>query len=474
MKNLIKFLCIFILISLFMACQFSWAEDSDLDKRELPAWYQDAKLGIFIHWGIYSVPAFAKGNITFEEATKTFAFDKWFSNNPYSAWYLNSMKITGSPTYEYHLATYGKDFPYENFAIDFNKSIENWDPNSWAILFKEAGAKYVVLTTKHHDGFLLWHSKTPNPFIAGYHASRNIVAELTDAVRNQSMAMGLYYSSGLDWTFKTEPITDIMSFFTNIPQQQEYIKYIDTHWRELIQLFKPEILWADIGSPNDFDAESMIKYYYDIVPKGVVNDRHKNMLTAQGIVSAVHYDFLTPEYTVFPNINQKKWESTRGIGLDFSYNKFEDEKDYLSVNELVDMLVDIVSKNGNLLLGVAPRPDGSIPEAQIQRILGLGAWLKINGEAIYGSRCWERAEGKTLDGIPVRFTQNNSNLYVILLEKPKNLSIIIPKLTIDPKSKIYLLGKDEKLLWKQEGEDLSIQFPDVYPESEAYVLRVNY
>jgi len=473
-KSLIRCLATFVFIFLSIACQFSWAEDSELDNRELPAWYQDAKLGIFIHWGLYSVPAFAKGSITFEEAAKTFDFGKWFSNNPYSAWYLNSMKIAGSPTYEYHLKTYGKDFHYENFVSDFNKSIENWDPNSWAVLFKESGAKYVVLTTKHHDGFLLWQSETPNPFKADYQASRNIVAELSNALRNQGLYMGLYYSSGLDWTFKTEPIADIMSFFANVPQQQEYIRYIDNHWRELIRLYKPEILWADIGSPNDFDAESMIRYYYEAVPQGVVNDRHKNKLTAQGIVSAVHYDFLTPEYSIFPDINPKKWESTRGIGLDFSYNKFEDEKDYLSVDKLVDMFVDIVSKNGNLLLGVGPRADGSIPEAQQQRILGLGAWLKVNGEAIYSSRCWDRAEGMTLDDIPVRFTQNNGNLYVILLERPKSLDVTIQKLVIDPESKIVLLGKEGELTWKQQGEDLTVEFPEIYPESEAYVLRINH
>jgi len=140
----------------------------------------------------------------------------------------------------------------------------------------------------------------------------------------------------------------------------------------------------------------------------------------------------------------------------------------------VDMFVDIVSKNGNLLLGVGPRADGSIPEAQQQRILGLGAWLKVNGEAIYSSRCWDRAEGMTLDDIPVRFTQNNGNLYVILLERPKSLDVTIQKLVIDPESKIVLLGKEGELTWKQQGEDLTVEFPEIYPESEAYVLRINH
>ncbi len=449
------------------------ADDAELSHRELPAWYQDAKLGIFIHWGLYSVPAFAQGKMTIKELTETLDFEGWLADMPYAAWYLNSMKIESSPTHEHHINTYGADFPYENFATQFNESIQQWESESWASLFKEAGAKYMILTTKHHDGFLLWPSETPNPFKENYHASRDLVGELTEAVRDQGLKMGLYYSSGLDWTFNPAPIKDMLSFFGAIPQQQEYVDYVDAHWRELIRRYHPDVLWADIGSPNAFDALALVEHYYSQIPDGVVNDRHRSKIAPEGIVSGIHHDFTTPEYTSPPDIVEKKWESTRGIGRAFAYNRVEDVKDYLTVDQLVDMLVDVVSKNGNLLLGVGPHADGSIPAEQRKRLLGLGAWLKVNGEAIYGSRYWDRAEGTTLGGTSIRFTKNNGNLYAILLERPKNMITVLENLGLKPDSEIWLLGTKEKLTWEQQGENLSVQFPEDYPESEAYVLRIN-
>lgn len=473
-RLLISIICLALGIMCFSLCEAetSEADSAEFAGRKLPSWYQDAKLGIFIHWGIYSVPAFAVGEATLADVLKTLDFEGWFANMPYAAWYLNSMKIESSPTYKHHLETYGADFPYENFTAQFNESIQKWDPASWASLFKVAGARYVVLTTKHHDGFLLWSAETSNPFRENYYASRDIVGELTEAARTQGLRMGLYYSSGLDWTFKAEPIRDLMSSFSAVPQQQEYVDYINAHWRELIDRYHPGILWADIGSPNTFDAVSLLKYYYATVPDGLVNDRHKSKVTFQGIVPAVHHDFTTPEYMSKPDITEKKWESTRGIGKAFAYNKMEDTTNYLSVDELVDSFVDIVSKNGNLLLGVGPRADGTIPEEQKERLLGLGAWLKINGEAIFGSHYWDRAEGTTSDGIPIRFTQNKSNLYAILLERPKETNVIIEEPKLGSNLGIQLLGTDSELIWEQKGEHLSIQMPEDYPESEAYVLRI--
>jgi len=204
-----------------------------------------------------------------------------------------------------------------------------------------------------------------------------------------------------------------------------------------------------------------------------VNDRHKSKLTMEGIVSAVYHDFTTPEYMSPPNIVEKKWESTRGIGKAFAYNQMENVADYMTLDELVDSFVDIVSKNGNLLLGVGPKADGSIPEGQQERLIGLGAWLKTNGEAIYGSRYWDRAEGTTSDGISIRFTRNNGNLYAILLDRPNGTSVVIEDLSPKPNAKIHLLGKVDELAWQQQGENLSIQLPKEYPESEAYVLRIS-
>ena len=464
-------LVVAVLVSLCLQSALC-GQPQDLSQRPLPQWYQDAKLGIFIHWGIYSVPAFAEGDMTLEQVSQTLDFKSWFTNMPYAAWYQNSMKIEGSPTSEHHKEVYGTDFGYEEFDVMFNKSIQAWDPQSWAQLFKQAGANYVVLTSKHHDGFLLWPSEMPNPFQSGYQASRDIVGELSQAVREQGLRMGLYYSSGLDWTFNSKPITDIMSFFQAIPQQQEYVDYMDAHWRELIHRYTPSVLWADIGSPNAFDAESLLKHYYAIVPEGVVNDRLKTQLTAEGVGSAVHHDFTTAEYTVLKVIAQKKWESTRGIGRAFAYNQMEDEQDYLTVDQLVDMFIDIVSKNGNFLLNVGPRADGTIPEAQQARLLGLGHWLQENGEAIYGSTCWERAEALTQDGVPLRFTRNHGNLYVFLLERPEKAMVQIPDLVLLADSTVQLLGEGTDLEWQQQGKHLGVRLPDEYPESEAYVLRI--
>ncbi|MBD3181824.1 alpha-L-fucosidase [Candidatus Poribacteria bacterium] len=465
-----KFYKVFLIFSiaiLLITNGLASGEDASFENREVPQWYQDAKLGIFIHWGIYSVPAFATGKMDIEEVFRTLRFDLWLADNPYSAWYLNSMKIEGSPTQKYHVETYGENFLYENFAKEFNKSAEKWNPHDWAELFKEAGARYVVLTSKHHDGFLLWPGETPHPSKSNYYASRDIVGELTKAVRQKDMHMGLYYSSGLDWTFKTIPIKDLPTFMAAVPQTPEYADYVDSHWRELIRRYKPEVLWADIGSPGTLDLESLFNYYYTEVPTGVVNDRHRIDITAQ---KKFHHDFATQEYMVLEDISEKKWESTRGMGRSFAYNKMDNE--YISVDEIVDTLVDIVSKNGNFLLNIGPKPHGMIPEGQRKRLLGLGAWLKINGEAIYGSHYWDRAEGKTSGGVSLRFTKNHGNLYAILLERPESESVTIMDLTVSKDAEINLLGTEGKLSWEQTGEDLTIKMPEEYADSEAYVLRI--
>ncbi|MFW9882316.1 MAG: alpha-L-fucosidase, partial [Candidatus Thorarchaeota archaeon] len=171
-------------------------------------------------------------------------------------------------------------------------------------------------------------------------------------------------------------------------------------------------------------------------------------------------------------ITELKWESTRGIGYSFGYNKMETEEDYLKPDELIRLFVDIISKNGNLLLNVGPMADGTIPELQKKAILGLGKWLEINGESIYGTRPWKRAEGKTQDDIELRFTQKSEALYIHLLDKPKKKDIIIKSLEIADDSKIQLLGTDKKLDCKQMGEDLHVKFPKDSREFPIYVFKI--
>lgn len=135
---------------------------ASIKKHKVPNWFHDAKFGIFIHWGLYSVPAFAVTGLSIIESSKE-GEEYHNKNNPYAEWYLNSLRIDGSPTQKYHYKTYSDKIIYDDFIKEFNKEIKNWKPDNWATLFKKAGARYVVLVTKHHDGFLLWPSKHKNP-----------------------------------------------------------------------------------------------------------------------------------------------------------------------------------------------------------------------------------------------------------------------------------------------------------------------
>lgn len=238
-------------------------------KHKCSEWFHDAKFGILVHWGLYSVPGWAPLTGELMEVVSKWGWEFWFTNNPYAEWYFNSMRIRGSPTHHYHLKIYGEGFSYDRFAQTFNQESKRWNPREWAELFKRAGAQYVVFTVKHHDGFLLWPSDYPNPHKENYCAERDIVGELADAVRNEGMRMGIYYSSGLDWTFNDKVIRDITDLFDAVPQSKEYGEYVYNHWCELIDRYKPSILWSDIAYP----ITGKLYHYYNTVPDGVINDR---------------------------------------------------------------------------------------------------------------------------------------------------------------------------------------------------------
>ena len=339
-------------------------------------------------------------------------------------------------------------------------------------MFKNAGAKYVVLVTKHHDGFILWPSKFKNPKKENYYASRDVIAELSKEVRNLGMKFGVYYSGLLDWSFNPEPIKDKKSFVENGVRTSEYIEYANNHWYELIDKYEPKILWNDIGYVPT-NAYEIFAYYYNKIPDGIINDRWIQFRMKGESFPKVHFwDFLTPEYEVFDKIMTKKWETNRGIGNSYGFNKFETEKHYLKTDELIKMFIDIVSKNGNLLLNVGPKADGSIPDIQKKVILGLGKWLEINGEAIYGTRPWIKAEGKTIENIDLRFTKIQNSLFVILLDKPEGKNLIIKSLKINHNSEIQLLGNKNPIKWSQVKNDLRIELPKDLIDASAYCFKI--
>lgn len=439
--------------------QFQPTWDS-LEKHSVPEWFQDAKFGIFIHWGLYSVPAWAP---TTGELGKV-EWNKWFIENPYAEWYLNSLRIVGSPTYKHHVETYGKDFDYYQFADAFNKGLQAWQPDTWASLFQKTGARYVVLTSKHHDGFRLWPSTVKNPHANGrdLSAKRDIVGDLSSAVRASGMKMGLYYSGGLDWTFTTKPIMNREDLMARVPQTQEYATYADAHWRELTDRYHPSVMWNDISYPRLGRVRQIFAHYYNTVPDGVINNRF----------SVPFADYTTPEYEKYNKITQKKWESCRGLGFSFGYNQQEGPEQVIAPDKLIALLVDIVSKNGNLLLNVGPKADGTVSEIQVDRLNKLGAWLEVNGEAIFGSRSWVRSSATAPDGTDVRFTKKGDSLYVVFLSRPESNTLAVPQVRAIHGSTIEVLGTPSKASISQRDKDVVIQVEERFPNSYALVAKI--
>lgn len=461
-----------------------------VSQHPLPVWFDDAKLGIFIHWGLFSVPAWA-----LPQDPRTFSLTQFLTDPaqfsdpanhaygimPYAEWYYNTMQIPGSPTWQHHRNAYpnpqGAIAAYLDFIPSFNEAARSWRPDEWARLFHEAGARYVVLVTRHHDGFALWPSSNPNPHRAPnqQHAERDVVGELTDAVRARGLRMGLYYSGGIDWSFPSDfglprvPIQNVLDFLIPTPISPEYARYVRAHWDELIQRYQPSVLWNDISNPWLLDAPALFADYYNRLPDGVINDRW-------GPVPGwpvPHADFTTPENEGTPaDILPSKWEATRAVGTSFAYNQNEGPEFLLTAQELVHLLVDIVSKNGNLLLGIGPAADGSIPPLQAEPLRGLGRWLAVNGEAIFETRPWVRFGCSAAScGVEVRYTRKGDNtVYATLLGRPQGNVITLADATPPSSMQVTLLGQPGNLSWRQVGAGIEVTLPSL-PLSEAYALK---
>ncbi|HLL68936.1 MAG TPA: alpha-L-fucosidase [Micromonosporaceae bacterium] len=347
-------------------------------QRPVPTWFTEAGLGIFIHWGAYSVPAWGEpvGELgTVDDAT-------WFQHNPYAEWYWNTIRLSGSPASQRHREMYG-DATYDDFLDSWTAS--QFDAADWLSLFARAGARYVVPTTKHHDGIALWDAPgtgTRNTVRRG--PRRDLVGELAAATREAGLRFGVYYSGGLDWSvtdlppIRTQP--DVVGLR---PRDAAYAAYAALQVRDLIDRYRPDMLWNDIEWPDagKHDGElglfQLFEQYYATVPEGVVNDRW----------GETHWDFRTSEYQHgLANESAAAWENCRGIGLSFGYNQAEDEAHSLDGPGVVRHLVDVVSRGGNLLLNVGPTADGRIPDVQRWALEGLAGWMQVNAAAVHGVR----------------------------------------------------------------------------------------
>jgi alpha-L-fucosidase len=272
--------------------------------------------------------------------------------------------------------------------------------------------------------------------------------------------MGLYYSGGLDWTFTSEPIQTMADLMRRVPQSDEYAAYADAHWRELIDRYEPAILWNDINYPKAGKLQQIFAEYYNKIGDGVINDRF-------GVSFA---DFTTPEYAKYDKITEKKWESCRGLGFSFGYNQLEGPEHVIASDKLVTLLVDIVSKNGNLLLNIGPRPDGSISDIQMNRLQALGDWLAVNGEGLFDSGPWVRSAPAGKTSQEMRFTRKGDSLYVYVLEPALGSALVVPEVTAPAGMRAQVLGRSEALEWKQKGPDLNFATPGGLPPQFAVRL----
>jgi alpha-L-fucosidase len=472
---------------------------ASLDSRPTPAWYRDAKLGIFVHWGLYSIPAFAErpnGDFTAYMRDLT-AMQDTAGATPYAEWYLNALRVPGSATARHHDATHGPGFSYYDFRRQFDADAAGVDLDEWAAFFARAGARYVVMVTKHLDGYPLWPTDVRNPTMpADYRSRRDLVGELTAAVRARGLRMGLYYAGGVDWTFTERPIrtmTDLMASQTLGPA---YARYAEAHWRELIATYRPSILWNDMGWPAESEPDALVAHYYETVEDGLVNDRWRSVklprsriaraltLGLTGLVLRLvarsgralpqpaptfHYDIETHEYDAPTAAVDHPWELTRGLGHSFGYDARETAADTMSGEALVHLLVDVASKGGNLLINVGPDGRGRIPDLQRQPLSELGEWLETNGEAIFETRPWSQTGTTTADGHPVRFTQKDGVVYLTVLANRLSDDIVIRNLTPSPDSRLRHLGDSRDLAWSQAGNDLRIGLPP-RPTQPAHVL----
>jgi alpha-L-fucosidase len=510
---------LFAMMTFYITCHKSQREMpyeptwESLASHPTPQWFRDAKFGIFIHWGVYAVPAYHEWYVTFISPKSSFGRN--LGGPPYTAaqgdlsdsvFHANIRKEAN----QYHRENYGVDFAYDEFIPMFKA--ENYDPASWAALFEQAGARYVVLTAKHGDEFALWPSKYTGRNAMDMGPHRDLAGDLTREVRSVGLKMGFYHNT-------------TYSFWDERYPGKEWVTYMNNSIKELVDLYHPDILWGDVvvgpvrdeqGNPlgaNHWNSKEVIAYFYNHSenPNEVVtNDRwdlemsdsiikNKNKSLTQSLWAshadrwniaegALLGDFQTPERRNIPGIFKLPWETCDAMDpTSWGYNcRLPDDK-YMSANEIIDYLADIVSKGGNLLINVGPKADGTIPEVMQQRLREVGSWLELNGEAIYGTTPWSvYGEGPTRDEIgswnrqvedyqfkagDIRFTREGDVLYGILLEWPGD-EITLKSLKGVKINQISMLGSDGDIQWKETGDGITFTFPSSPEPSYAYVLKL--
>ncbi len=446
-----------------------------LQAYTVPAWFQDAKFGIFVHWGVYAVPAFG------------------------TEWYPRQMYIEGRPEFEHHRKTWGPqgEFGYKDFIPLFKA--ERWDPAAWVELFKRAGATYVVPVAEHHDGFPMYATDLTPWNASRMGPCRDIITELAEAVRREGLRFGVSSHRAFNWRYYTyadefdtaDPASAQLyspAHPEDAPASEAFLADWWARTTELVDKFQPDVLWFDFGWHHDEFAPhraALTAYYYNRAlewGKGVVLQYKDKFPDGVAV-----YDI---ERGKLSDIREDYWQTDTAVSYK-SWGYIENDE-FKSVTTLVHDLVDIVSKNGNLLLNVGPRPDGVIPDEAAACLLGVGEWLKINGEAIYGTRPWQRfGEGDTEVGVghhserdnkpftasDIRFTTKGRALYAICMGWPGQQATIKSlgkgsSIAAEQIAEVTLLGSGQPLEWSQDEGGLTIQAPAEPPCEHAVTFKI--
>jgi alpha-L-fucosidase len=463
--------------------QANW---KSLETYQPPEWYLDAKFGIFIHWGVYSVPAF--GN----------------------EWYPRNMYMAGTPEFKHHVEKYGPQskFGYKDFIPMFKA--EKFDADRWAELFRKAGAKYVIPVAEHHDGFAMYDSSLSGWCAAKMGPKRDVVGELAAAVRRQGLHFAASSHRAEHWFFMEGGMTfdsDVrdpryLAFYgpaqpkrlpggnQDNPPNEAHLRDWLARSSDIVEKYRPEVLWFDwwIEEPAFRPYfQRFAAYYYNRAAewgKGVAINYKNNAYSEKAAVLDIERGKLAA-------IRSQFWQTDTSIS-EKSWGYIENDT-FRSPGSLVDDLVDIVSKNGCLLLNIGPKPDGTIPEQAEKILLEMGRWLEVNGEAIYGTRPWkvfgegptQVVEGsfkdtasKPFTGEDIRFTTKGDTLYAIALAWPEHGKAVIKALAAGSPllrreiNSVGLLGSKAELNWKRTASGLEIELPAEKPCDYAFVFRI--
>ncbi len=462
--------------------------DSDAGKFEpnweslkaytVPQWYEDGKFGIFIHWGVYAVPAF--GN----------------------EWYPRNMYEQDRPEFNHHVETYGPqtEFGYKDFIPQF--TAEKYDPQQWAQLFRESGARFVVPVAEHHDGFAMYDCSFSEWTAVIMGPRRDLIGELAAAVRQHGMVFGLsshraehwwFFSGGREFPSDVQDPRYAGLYGPANPKETQPDEAFLNDWlartRELVDKYRPQLVWFDWWIEEPAFApylQQFAAYYYnrgEEWPQGVaINYKHQAFADGTAV-----YDI---ERGQLAGLREQFWQTDTSVSKN-SWGYVEPQ-DYKTACSIIGDLVDIVSKNGALLLNIGPRPDGTIPEPEEAILRDIGRWLAVNGEAIYGTRPWtvfgegptqviegsfKDTERQPFTSQDIRFTTRENTLYAICLDWPEG-SVTITSLGEDSPLKmdmiadIHLLGSPTALAWSQGSNGLTIRTPLERPCDHAYSFKI--